>query len=304
MAENHFPEPISDYLPNLLDPKHTKGSSGKLAIIGGSPDYTGAPFYASYAPLRIGADLTYVYTVPEAATVIKSYSPDLIVLPTLDWDTIKKRIETFDGIVFGPGLGRETETLVPLLRKLIPEVRKRQDSVSLVVDADGLFLVEQDISLIKNCPNIVLTPNHREFDYLWKTVFPNDKPSESDAVGDVRKVAKELGVVVMKKGGADVISDGERIVSCSDQSTPRRCGGQGDLLAGATCLFAFWASKFPDAKACPKTRLLRGAAAASKFIRYTGLTTYEKIGRSMTASDMIKSIGSALSHFDKSGHHL
>ena len=76
-------------------------SSGRLGIIGGSQEYTGAPYYAAYAPLRIGADLSYLYTHPDAAPILKSYSPDLIVHPGLEFELIKKRMNFFDGIVFG-----------------------------------------------------------------------------------------------------------------------------------------------------------------------------------------------------------
>lgn len=105
------------------------------------------------------------------------------------------------------------------------------------------------------------------------------------------------------------------MIECKDQCSPRRCGGQGnillffllftlllfsgDLITGATAIFAHWANmKFPDAK-CPTTRLLRGAYAASRFIRYTGWTTYRSLGRSMTASDMIAHIGDAIKHFER-----
>lgn len=52
---------------------------GRVGIFGGSKDYTGAPFYASIASLRMGADLAYVFTAQEAAPAIKAYSPELMV---------------------------------------------------------------------------------------------------------------------------------------------------------------------------------------------------------------------------------
>jgi hypothetical protein len=61
--------------------------------------------------------------------------------------------------------------------------------------------------------------------------------------------------------------------------------------------------KFPDAK-CPKTRLLRGAYTASRFIRYTGFSTYRLHGRSMTASDMISNIGNAVRHFERPSNQV
>lgn len=51
--------------------------------MGGSKEYTGAPYYAAMSSLRVGADLSYVYCPEEASIPIKSYSPELIVLPYL-----------------------------------------------------------------------------------------------------------------------------------------------------------------------------------------------------------------------------
>uniref|UniRef100_A0AC34FFR4 ATP-dependent (S)-NAD(P)H-hydrate dehydratase n=1 Tax=Panagrolaimus sp. ES5 TaxID=591445 RepID=A0AC34FFR4_9BILA len=298
-----FDEAVGEYFPDLNDSSVTKGSSGRLATIGGSAEYTGAPYYAAYAPLRIGADLSYLYTHPDAAVVLKSYSPDLIVHPGLEWDIIKKRMDYFDGITFGPGLGRDTDTLLPLLKDILKEVKECQDNLSMVIDADGLFIAEQDISALRGCHNVILTPNHREFEHLWEAAFPSTKLGEN-IKECVQKVAKELGIVVMRKGKSDIISDGDRVIECSDKSSPRRCGGQGDLITGATAIFAHWAKmKFPDAK-CPKTRLLRGAYAASRFIRYTGFSTYRTHGRSMTASDMIGNIGNAVRHFERPSNQV
>lgn len=42
------------------------------------------------------------------------------------------------------------------------------------------------------------------------------------------------------KGEADLIYTGQQILSCTGGS-PRRCGGQGDILAGVTSLFSYYA---------------------------------------------------------------
>jgi len=56
-----------------------KGSSGRIAILGGNAQYTGAPYYASMACLHSGADLAYVLTAHEATLPLKCYSPELMV---------------------------------------------------------------------------------------------------------------------------------------------------------------------------------------------------------------------------------
>lgn len=70
-------------VPPLLSSSH-KGSMGRLAVIGGSKDYTGAPFYAAQAGLKFGADLSFVFCSQQASVPIKCYSPELMVTPFYD----------------------------------------------------------------------------------------------------------------------------------------------------------------------------------------------------------------------------
>ena len=53
-------EERKDYLASIappLDFSTHKGSSGRIGILGGSIEYTGAPFYSAMASLRLGADV-------------------------------------------------------------------------------------------------------------------------------------------------------------------------------------------------------------------------------------------------------
>lgn len=70
-------------VPKLTNTKH-KGEYGRIGVVGGSLEYTGAPYFAAISALKAGADLAHVFCQREAAVVIKSYSPELIVHPLLD----------------------------------------------------------------------------------------------------------------------------------------------------------------------------------------------------------------------------
>lgn len=70
-------------VPKLSECKH-KGQYGRIGVVGGSLEYTGAPYFAAISALKVGADLAHVFCQSEAAVVIKSYSPELIVHPLLD----------------------------------------------------------------------------------------------------------------------------------------------------------------------------------------------------------------------------
>lgn len=70
-------------VPKLTTDMH-KGEAGRIGIIGGSLEYTGAPYYAGIAALKVGCDLVHIFCPQSAALPIKSYSPELIVHPLLD----------------------------------------------------------------------------------------------------------------------------------------------------------------------------------------------------------------------------
>uniref|UniRef100_A0A914V265 ATP-dependent NAD(P)H-hydrate dehydratase n=1 Tax=Plectus sambesii TaxID=2011161 RepID=A0A914V265_9BILA len=96
-----------------LDEKNKKGDCGRIAVIGGSQEYTGAPYFAAISSLKFGADILHVFCPKEAATVIKSYSPELIVHPLLSvgngdnkWKEIFDWLDRVNAVVIGPGLGR------------------------------------------------------------------------------------------------------------------------------------------------------------------------------------------------------
>ena len=89
---------------------HYKGLTGKVAVIGGSKTYSGAPYFAAMAALRTGSDLSFVYCHEDAALAIKSYSPEIIVNSV--WSKMAKEeqirpvFQVAKSIVVGPGLGR------------------------------------------------------------------------------------------------------------------------------------------------------------------------------------------------------
>lgn len=72
---------------------------GRVAVIGGSKDYTGAPFYAADGALKFGADLSFIYCSTSAAIPIKSYSPELMVTPFYDEKVLTSSIskDSLDG---------------------------------------------------------------------------------------------------------------------------------------------------------------------------------------------------------------
>jgi NAD(P)H-hydrate repair Nnr-like enzyme with NAD(P)H-hydrate dehydratase domain len=96
-------QPWSIYTHNLFPPLTSsshKGSHGRIAILGGSEKYTGAPFYAAQSALRCGVDLVSVYCASEACIPIKCYSPELMVQGVYSIEKLDVLMKEGEEIVF------------------------------------------------------------------------------------------------------------------------------------------------------------------------------------------------------------
>lgn len=266
-----------------------KGQAGRIAVIGGSEEYTGAPYFAAISALKVGADLVHVFCAKEASPVIKSYSPELIVHPILDRENNAEEmshwLDRMHAVVIGPGLGRLPSTL-HTVKEIIYYIRQKR--IPLVVDADGLYLITQEPDIIRGYTKAVLTPNVAEFNRLASAL----NLSTDD---DASALSKALeGPVVVKKGLVDSIASPTSNLVVNEPGSPRRCGGQGDLLSGSLATFLFWAhSRLPmleDVKMDDSQPSMIAAFAACTFTKNCATRAYIKNGRSTTTSDLISEI--------------
>jgi ATP-dependent NAD(P)H-hydrate dehydratase len=65
---------IHSIIPKLTADKR-KGQNGRIGVIGGSFEFTGAPYYSALSALKIGADMAHIFCAKTAAPPIKAYSP-------------------------------------------------------------------------------------------------------------------------------------------------------------------------------------------------------------------------------------
>ncbi|XP_058790690.1 ATP-dependent (S)-NAD(P)H-hydrate dehydratase [Phymastichus coffea] len=283
-------------VPSLSEPKH-KGQDGRIGIVGGSLEYSGAPFFAGISALRTGADLVHIFCCKEASIPIKSFSPELIVHPVLDdlngLNLIEPWLERLHVILIGPGLGRDDQVF-QTVSKLITKCKKLLKP--LVIDADGLFLVGKNPELIKNYPGLVLTPNAMEFSRLVKAIIHKDmtpSPIVEDKI--IKELAEAIGeqVIVVQKGSSDAIANGSKStdpIHCSISGSGRRCGGQGDLLSGAISIFTCWSKGRTPNTNDPISPAMLACYAACRLVRECNAEAFKVKRRGMLASDMIEAI--------------
>lgn len=286
---------VKTIVPKLTSDLY-KGQSGRICVFGGCIMYTGAPYFAAISALKTGADLVHVICEQQAGQVIKSYSAELIVHPVLDTEYALEEIDQwlprFHAVVIGPGLGRN-QSMLGRISIIIEKVKSH--NIPLVIDADGLWHLINSPGLIQGYKKAVLTPNAMEFSRLVHTVLKRGdvKPSSSPDPEMVNEVSRALGgVTIVHKGSIDIISNGKHTESCVDEGCPRRCGGQGDILAGSCAVFMHWATRLKDDCPDPGPGVLAGWAAC-RLSRACAAQAFSRHGRATTTTDLIDQIGTA-----------
>lgn len=151
------------YLFSKREKDTNKGDFGKVGILGGSINYSGAIKLAtmSLASLRSGCGLVKVIAPDE---IVSSLSPILLeqtLFPYKNLEYIKKSIKDLDSLAIGMGWG-SNENHLPILKDILENFQG-----NLVIDADGLNTLVNHVEILRTSQaNIVLTPHLKEFSRL------------------------------------------------------------------------------------------------------------------------------------------
>ena len=266
-----------------------KGNNGRLLVVGGSKDYSGAPAIAGMAAIGAGADLVYVASPEKAAQAIKSTSPDLIV-KSLEGDKLSLNhseeiiglSENVDAILIGPGAGIDDDTS-KLFNVLVTKIKK-----PIVLDADALKQVE--ISLIKNREDIVLTPHIFEFKSFFNVdgdlkldIDSYDFSKVDENISEFQQISRQIKAAVVVKGQYDLILSGTKFRINKSGNSGMTVGGTGDAMAGIIgSLLSQNLNAFDSA--CLGT-FINGLA---------GEKAYEQKGNGFSATDLVSCIGSVI----------
>ncbi len=271
------------------DSSSHKGNNGRLLIVGGSGDYSGAPAIAGMAAIGTGCDLVYVAAPFNAAQAIKSTSPDLIVksldgdkLSLSHLDEILELSEKVDAVLMGPGAGIDDETS-KLFNVLVTKIKK-----PIVLDADSLKQVE--LSLMKNRDDMILTPHIFEFksffnvsDDLKLDIDSYDFKKVDENITEFQQISRQIKASVIVKGQYDLILSGTKFRINKSGNPGMTVGGTGDALAGiAAGLLSQGLSSFDS-------------ACLAAFVNgIAGERAFDEKGNGFSATDLVSHIGSVI----------
>lgn len=267
-----------------------KGQFGRVLIIGGSINYSGAPAYTSLTAINFGCDLVITYVPEIIGDVLRAFSPNMIIrtnpgkwLTMKAFEEINFLIDWANSIVIGPGLGVEKST-EELIIKLLETIREKKKAA--VLDADALKLVKDHLDLIKH-QNIILTPHEGELKIMTNIELPlySNIEERGKIIFDL---SKELDVTLLVKGPYDYISNGKLLKINKTGCPEMSIGGTGDVLAGFCACF-LTTENAPFQSAC----------SAAFLNGYLGEFCKSKIGSRFTTMDMISNINNAIMNIQK-----
>jgi len=285
------------FLPRRAKLSH-KGDFGRLLVIGGSVGYTGAPSLCARAAVRMGAGLVWL-GVPQSIYEITAVKNDEAMPFPLDGGKdgelavtarsgVMLRLCEVDAGVIGPGFGRR-DAAVSIVQRVV-----RESAKPVVVDADALFALAQDMTALSDCKapqNMILTPHEGEFLRMGGDL----------SLGRLHAAlcfVRQYKCVLVLKGHRTIVAFPDETAYIMTRGNPGMAkGGTGDTLAGmigaAVCQVAAKKSENADYE-----MFKRAIVTAVQLHAAVGDACCEELGEySMTASDMIEKIASVTKRF-------
>ncbi len=293
VAPTAFTYEVSDI---LRVPKRSyrsnKGTYGKVLVIAGSPNMSGACYLSAKAAYRAGAGLVKILTAKENRIILQTSLPEAI-LATYDDTTEKKvllqELSWASIIVFGPGIGTS-----PMAEDLL-ELVVQNTEVPVVLDADGLNLLakrpDREEILNQLSERYILTPHLMEMSRL--TTKPIEEIKQNIFSVAVEMVKEKKYSLVLKDSRTIVAKDGAQYVNQSGNHGMATAGA-GDVLTGVIAgLMASGMSSYEAACLGVYIHGLAGDSARTKKGAY-----------SLMAEDIIEGICDVLKKADKEEKNL
>ena len=246
---------VRSWLPRRAADTH-KRQAGTLLVVGGAPNYYGAPRMAAAAAGRVGAGLVSLAVPRSLIGPISTALPEVTFVPLPEGEfggagsrtaeIVRTAAATANALLIGPGLGQDQ--IVDEFLEAFFGTRSTSPSIGFgasraepsgtpftgraVVDADGLnWLARHD-----NWPDrlrgasLILTPHPGELGRLMgvETDIIVERPWES-----AREAAARFGQVVVLKHAHTVIAEPGGRLLVGPQALPSLASaGTGDVLAG------------------------------------------------------------------------
>jgi NAD(P)H-hydrate epimerase len=195
-----------------------KNEFGRIGVVAGSQGFIGAALMTTQGALRAGAGLVELFVPKEIYPIVAAAAPaEAMVKPIRSYrDLLEEKIDVW---ALGPGLGKsEGKDLGKLIERA---------PAPMVVDADGLNILSDDVEILKRCAGPrLLTPHPGEMKRLLD-------PGKMSRAGTTRNFTDLFPVALLLKGARTIVGERGRPLSYNSTGNPGMAtGGMGDVLTG------------------------------------------------------------------------
>ena len=248
-----FPENIlneAPYIANLIDYDenieivrnafYSKREQGRLAIVCGSYEYTGACILSAKAAYRSGVGYIRLY-VPKAIletvrNAVMIDMPEIVVIGVGEYDNkyftaddlyIAEDINKSDACIIGSGIGRDMSTEV-FINSILKQI-----NIPTVIDADALYMM-LPTTLYELGDNFILTPHIYEFEKFMN--IDSIEVLENPYTSLLRFREYTKANIILKDAISFIMNNNDIYVNYNPTNGMGKAG-MGDVLAGIITSF-------------------------------------------------------------------
>ena len=195
-----------------------KNEFGRLGVVAGSQGFIGAALMTTEGALRAGSGLVELFVPREIYPIVAAAAPaEAMVKPIRSYrDLLEEKMDVW---ALGPGLGKsEAKDIMRVIERA---------TAPMVIDADGLNILAQDVEVLKRCAGPrLLTPHPGEMKRLVD-------PGKMSRAGITRSFTDALPVTLLLKGARTIVGTRGQPLSYNSTGNPGMAtGGMGDVLTG------------------------------------------------------------------------
>lgn len=209
------------------NPDSNKGTYGKVLVLAGSSNMSGAAYFSAKSAYRLGAGLVRILTCKENKEVLQKLLPEAVLCfyDDMTKEDMKEQLQWANVLVAGPGLSTDERASEILYMAL--DLAK--DNVNhILLDADALNILARDGKLEYLC-NTTITPHLGEMSRLANEPIAEIK---KQIITKATAFAKKWQCTCVLKDSRSIITDGDRIYINTSGNSGMATAGAGDVLTG------------------------------------------------------------------------
>lgn len=265
------------YLPRRINYSY-KGNYGKVLIIAGSKEISGAAALSALAAFKTGAGMVRIFTHENNRNILGKLLPEAMIntytIDKFDIKSLQAAIKWCDVIAVGPGMGTgevQTEIVNEVLESKIPTV----------IDADGINTISRHNEIKEKLHDkVILTPHLGE---MSRFLAVPAKEIAQNLIKYTRKVNYKYGATVVLKDARTVMANKKGTYINLTGNSGMATAGSGDVLTGI--MVALLGTKTDFEKVPALATFLHGIAG--------DLAAMESSKESMMAGDICNNITKA-----------